>query len=289
MLPFIPAKQEQIEEFDKNGYLIVRNALDPQSVSTLIEAGDSLIGSGIERNRQSKTSGLYEAYRNCIDTNDAFIPLLAHPTIFPLVVQLLGGNMHLLTSHLIYKHPDPPGTPPTQREPHWHRDYGTANRDMGNANASRIMLKCAYYLTDLSEPNSGITLVAPGSNHLTTEMEIPDGQVDPVNAVEPLLNPGDCLIFENRTWHAGGTNLVGWTRKTVMFGYGYRWIMPIDYRQQEPHLFDKMSRFERFLVGDRWDEGTHYVSNGGTNPIQAWCAEHGIPFTRFAGPNGAEI
>ena len=61
--------------------------------------------------------------------------------------------------------------------------------------------------TDLSEPNSGVTLVAPGSNHLTEPIEIPEGQADPLGAVEPLLNPGDCLIFENRTWHAGGANL----------------------------------------------------------------------------------
>ena len=71
-----------------------------------------------------------------------------------------------------------------------------------------------------------------------------------------------------------------------MFGYGYRWIMPIDYRAQDPELLEKMTRFERFLVGDRWDEGTHYVSNGGTNPLKDWCAEHQVPFTRFAGPNG---
>ncbi|MEM7538410.1 MAG: phytanoyl-CoA dioxygenase family protein [Chloroflexota bacterium] len=286
MLDFVPASEKQLNHFDEHGYLVVRNALDSEMVAKLIAVSDRLVDSDIEQNRQRKPDGLYDGYRNCISLDEAYIPLLAHPTIFPLVVQLLGGNLHLITSHLIYKHPDPPGTPPTRREPHWHRDYGIANRDMGNATASRIILKCAYYLTDLSQPNSGVTLVAPGSNRLTEPIEIPDGAVDPVNVAEPLLNPGDCLIFENRTWHAGGSNLTSWIRKTVMFGYGYRWIMPIDYRQQEASMMDKMTRFERFLVGGRWDEGTHYVSNGGTNPLNEWCEAHGVPFTRFSGPGG---
>ena len=102
-----------------------------------------------------------------------------------VVVQLLGADLQLMTSHLIYKHPDPPG----DTRYHTPLRVGTATtlsqrRTHGNK-LPRILLKCAYYFTDLSEPNSGATLVAPGSNHLLERIKIPEGQADPEGALEP--------------------------------------------------------------------------------------------------------
>lgn len=65
-------------------------------------------------------------------------------------------------------------------------------------------------------------MVVPGRNQLKEPIEILEGQTDPVGALEPILNPGDCLLFENRTWYTGGANLSTWTCKCVMIGYGYR-------------------------------------------------------------------
>ena len=164
--------KETIREFDEKGCLIVRQALDQKTVAHLLEICDRLIDSDIKTNRQTRENGYYDGFRNCIALDDAFLPLLTHPTIFPMVVQFLGAYLHLTTSHLIYKHPDPPGTPDFARAPNWHRDYGRLNNDLQHA-APRGMLKCAYYLTDLTEPNAGATLVVPGSNLLREPLDIP--------------------------------------------------------------------------------------------------------------------
>ncbi len=275
---------EQVAHFDQQGYLIVRNALDSNAISTLIEASDRLIASDRKLNRQRTPNGLYDGFRNSITMEDAYLPLMTHPIILPIVVQLLGANLHLMTSHLIYKHPDPAGTPPTHRTPGWHRDYAQAMNDLGHYSIPRIELKCAYYFTDLSEPNTGATLVSPGSNHLQVPIDIPAGQVDPANTVEPLLQPGDCLIFENRTWHAGATNLSGWIRKGIMIGYGYRWVMPMDFRKQEAEFVEKLSPLQRYLVGEQWDDELSFQPNGGANPLKSWCQENGLPVARHFGP-----
>ena len=94
-----------------------------------------------------------------------------------VVTQLLGAHLQLVVSHLIYKYPDPPGTPDTARVPGWHRDYGTATKVLGDK-VPRVLLKCAYYLTDLSESNSGATLVVPGSNNLPDPIPVPEGQTE---------------------------------------------------------------------------------------------------------------
>ncbi len=286
MLEYTPIPEEQIRQFDEQGYLIVRDALDEETISRLIEVSDRLIDSDYQLNRQMNTDGLTDGFRNCITLDDAFIPLMTHPTMLPLVVHLLGANLHLMTSHLIYRYPDPVHTEEVKQKRGWHRDYMQAMVDLGHYSIPRIELKCAYYLTDLSQPNTGVTMIAPGSNQLKEPIEIPEDQVDPEGALEPLLNPGDCLLFENRTWHTASPNLSSWTRKCVMIGYGYRWVMPMDFRRQEPEFVERLSPLERYLVGEQWDDVQGFQPSGGANPLRDWCNDHDLPVSRHVGPDG---
>jgi ectoine hydroxylase-related dioxygenase (phytanoyl-CoA dioxygenase family) len=210
---------------------------------------------------------------------------MTHPKILPLVIHLLGSNLQLMTSHLIYKYPNPPDTPDTHRAPGWHRDYMQAMMALGHYSIPRIELKCAYYFTDLSQPKSGNTMVVPGSNLLTERLEIPDGQADPAGAIEPLLQPGDCLLFENRTWHAGAVNLSDHIRKGIMIGYGYRWVMPMYFRRQSEDFIAKLSPLERFLAGEAYDDVAGFQPDGGANPLRDWCKEHDLPTARHYGPS----
>ncbi len=275
MESFTQLSDAQRRQFHDEGYLIVRNALDDAAISALIEAGDRLIATD-ERLNRYQTSEYYDGFRNCIVMDDAFIPLLTNAVTLPLVIQLLGSNVQLSTSHLIYRHPDPPGAPETVRRPGWHRDGGRITNDLGEDNYPRMGLKCAFYLTDLSEPNSGVTMLARGSNQLTERVEIPEGATDPAEALEPLLNPGDCVIFEYRTWHAGAPNFSQLTRKAVMIGYCYRWLKPMDYVRQQPAFVKKLSDLEKYLVGEEIDDTLEFQPSGGYNPLNEWCARHGV-------------
>ena len=283
MFDYTPTPQEQIRQFDEEGYLVVRDVLDRASISVLIEASDRLIASDIQTGRQSNLTGLYDGFRNSIALDDAYIPLMTHPTILPLVIHLLGSNLQLMTSHLIYKYPNPPDTPEHHRAPGWHRDYLQAMMALGHYSIPRIELKCAYYFTDLSQPKSGNTMVVPGSNQATAPLAVPEGG-DPDGAIEPLLNPGDCLLFENRTWHAGAVNLSEHIRKGIMVGFGYRWVMPMDFRRQDPVFVEKLSPLERFLVGEQYTDVVNFQPDGGANPLTEWCRAHGVPTARHFGP-----
>ena len=283
MFDYIPIPQEQIRQFDEEGYLVVRDVLDRASISALIEASDRLIASDIQTSRQSNPTGLYDGFRNSIALDDAYIPLMTHPTILPLVIHLLGSNLQLMTSHLIYKYPNPLDTPEHHRAPGWHRDYLQAMMALGHYSIPRIELKCAYYFTDLSQPKSGNTMVVPGSNQATAPLAVPEGG-DPDGAIEPLLNPGDCLLFENRTWHAGAVNLSDHIRKGIMVGFGYRWVMPMDFRRQDPVFVEKLSPLERFLVGEQYTDVVNFQPDGGANPLTEWCRAHGVPTARHFGP-----
>lgn len=276
MQGFTKLSEDQRQQFRDEGYLIAGNALNEDMISRLIEAGDRVIASEERLNRYTTHGGIYDGYRNCVTMDDAFIPLLTNEVALPLVIQLLGSNLQLSTSHLIYRHPDPPGTPDSARKPGWHRDNGRTQLDLGQDNYPRIGLKCAFYLTDLSQPQSGVTMLSPGSNQLSERVEIRAGQADPENAIEPLLNPGDCVIFEYRTWHAGAPNFTDITRKAIMIGYAYRWLKPMDYVKQQPDFVEKLTDVEKYLVGEEIDGTLEFQPQGGLNPLNEWCERHSV-------------
>ena len=99
-LDWYPLSNEDIQHFDDKGYLIIRNVLDSETVDKLIEVSDRLIASDLREKRQTYPNGLYDGFRNCVATDDAFIPLLAHKTMLSVVTQLLGAHLQLVVSHL---------------------------------------------------------------------------------------------------------------------------------------------------------------------------------------------
>jgi len=274
-----PLTEGDIRHFDEKGYLILRDVLEPSMIERVAAAAERLIASDLQVNRIASAGARNDGFRNCVAMDEDFIPLLTYPKTLSAVVQLLGAHIQLMTSHIIYKHPDPPSERVSPKTSGWHRDYGAAGKVFGN-HVPRIMLKCAFYLTELTEPNSGATLVVPGSNQSTDAVKVPEGAFGPPGYVEPKLRAGDCILFENRVVHASGPNLTDRTRKAVMFGYGYRWIMPIDFRQQDSPLLEKLDVAGRYLVGERYPPRVDYTPGGGDSPLAPWCERHGAPAVR---------
>ena len=75
-----------------------------------------------------------------------------HATTVPLVVQLLGPNIHLHSTTLLYKRPESPDIPAFRRG--WHRDIRIP-KDLGHKQLPRVGIKICYCLTDFFQPNSG--------------------------------------------------------------------------------------------------------------------------------------
>lgn len=269
-MEFTLLTDEQRQQFDEQGFLVLPGVLDASTIERLLEAGDRLMASDSLENRQSLDDGLYDSFRNCIALDDAFLPLLTHSATVPLIVQLLSPRIHLVTSHLIYKKPDLPGTSPSRRAPGWHRDIQYTSMDLGYDKTPRMDIKCAYYLTDLSTPQRGATVFSPGSNNLKEKIHINPGQADPDNVFEPLLKPGDAVLFENRTFHAVTVNLSDQTRKVVMFGYGYQWLKPFDYVTQPDWLLEKTDDIGKQLLGGLTDAEGRFVSGGINTPLTTW-------------------
>ncbi len=275
---FAPPEPEVTAAFARDGYVILRNVLDPTLRQRLAEASRALLASGHTAGRDRGADGK-DGFRGCVGLDRAFLPLVANPRVLPTVVALLSPNIHLLSSHLIALPSNPPDGPRTIRipeRPGWHRDmYGVA-ADLGDDRVPRMAIKCAYYLSDLSD-DCGLTMFLPSSHILTAPPEIPAGSIDPPGAITPDLGPSDAVLFENRTWHAGGINTSGRTRLAIMMQYGYRWLARVD--DPTPHLLHtpRLDPIDRQLLGepDRAADGSLAKGSGAAPLRQLWAHRAG--------------
>ena len=263
-MKFTRLEDEQRDFFDRNGYKVVRNALDADMLERVTAACDRIVEKKYEENGSQRASLV-----NVILEDDIFLPLLTWETTVPQVVQLLSFDIRLAKSHLIYNYPDPPEAKPSTD---WHRDFMESPFDLGPHRYPRLMIKIAYQLTDTT-PLSGNTILVPGSNNYTRRLQIPEGQNDPDGAMELELRAGDAFLFESRTFHRIGLNRTDVPRKCLMIGYSYGWISPLDYDVLPDWLLEKVTDpIARQLMGAYKDPGTIIDPW----PLREWAEKHGI-------------
>jgi ectoine hydroxylase-related dioxygenase (phytanoyl-CoA dioxygenase family) len=268
---FVRLEPDQRQAFDTDGYLVVRNALDRGTVRNLIEEGDRLAESFL-----NKHEVIGRPAYNLLDLRPGLLKyktmfsLVAQSSIVPLVVQLLGTNIHLHSTALIYKRPEDRNAPPYRLG--WHRDI-RISKDLGHADAPRVGIKACYCLTDFDEPSCGITLIARATHLRTEPLAIPRGQVDPrdVEVSDLKLNAGDAFLFENRVFHTSAPNLSDRVSKVLMYGYAYRWMKPEVYLESpDTSNLERADSITRQLLGGYRDVDTPPWA------LQRWAKNHGV-------------
>jgi Phytanoyl-CoA dioxygenase (PhyH) len=267
----------QRAEFEERGYLVIRDAVPPETVERVRAAADRIVADGAPPGRwhgkPESRPGRVE-YRGLMNLDDAFLDLLAPPSIFPLVVRILGSNLHLMSSQLIYLHPN---QEPRTDNGGWHRDLIGSSEDLGYDATPRMALRVGYYLSEVSEAGSGVTIFVPGSHKLREPLPLKPGTRDPEKFERPDTHPGDAVIWENRTFHAPERNTSPNVRKAVMFQYGYRWLRPVDYITHPPELLSRCEPAARQLLAahDFNDDGS-LTRMKGSQALQDWAEEHGL-------------
>jgi ectoine hydroxylase len=275
---------EEREFFHAQGYLVVENALTPEFTSRLIEVIDRID----QRERAPDRRGTLMSFANIIHEDDAFVELLDLPTIFPKVWGVLGWNIYLYHSHLDI-------TPPAgerSADPGskiwsvaWHQDSMRVNDEMEVEPRPRLSVKVGFYLTDVSRPSRGNTLIVPGS-HLRNQIDCPaDGVSNPAGA-EPLCVPaGSAVMIDRRIWHSRSPNESAVTRKVVWLGYSYRWLKPKD-AMTVAHLYPRLDPIQRQILGDGVSANGVYDPVDADVPLRGWL-EQNFPRDATPSPHGA--
>ena len=100
----------QRAQFEEDGVLVIRDAVSPEAIARVAEASDRIVAEGGSQGRwigKPVSAKRRVEYRGLFSLDDAFLELLAPPKVFPLMVALLSPNIHVMSSQLLYAHPEP--------------------------------------------------------------------------------------------------------------------------------------------------------------------------------------
>ena len=270
-MDFVKLTEEQRQAFAEDGYLVVREALDQETVDRLLAEADRLAAPFLYKPEiAGKPEYNHLDLRRGLLKERTLLALVANSTTVPLVVQLLSPNIHLHSTTVIYKRPETRDAPSFRRG--WHRDIRIP-KDLGHEQLPLVGIKICYCLTDFHEPNCGMTLMARGTHLRTEPLKIPKGAVDPlgVEVKDLQLNAGDALFFENRIFHTAAPNRSDRTSKVVIYGYAYRWMKPEVYLENpDEQQLVNVDPITRQLLGGYRDVDTPAWA------LERWAKRHGV-------------
>ena len=265
---------EERETFEREGYLIVEDALPPEKVDFLVETVDRCYRQGLLTDIVESDMSGYVAAPNFLAADPAFFDLVDYERTLPKVWGILGWNIFLYHSHLIITEQAPGTFDPNGKTFGWHQDSGRLNFDVETDPRPRLSLKVGYFLTDLTEAGRGNFWVIPGS-HLRNKVEMPpDGVGQPEGAIPVLVKPGTAVIFDRRMWHCGTTNYSPIVRKVMFYGYGYRWIRTRDEMTIPPEIYKAASPIRKQLLGHTTSEYGRSSPSNEDVPLRGWLSEH---------------
>jgi ectoine hydroxylase-related dioxygenase (phytanoyl-CoA dioxygenase family) len=254
---------EQRRQFDEQGYILIEDFFSPSEHERLLAAIDDV--ATVARTRGIGPDDPF-ALRNALAHHEAFLDLIDHPRILPLVVDAIGWNIQIRTTHLDYRPPYPKDLVPGElgtgagadhkagyKNLVWHPDLAGPYLFEAPSLDGRLPfmeIKVGYYLTDLTEKNSGELCLVPGS-HKRPPQELRDYNYRvPEDQIVPLhVKANTAMLWRTQTWHCVTPNLSDRVRKVFYVGYHYRWLRPTDYVQQDPALIERSSPIRRQLLG----------------------------------------
>ena len=254
------------EAFERDGFLLVPDALSPTELDRLTALVDDL---GQRRASEVEPGGRLHL-RDFLHDDPMFMDLLDWPTTFPKIWGILGWHIQLYLSHVDITAPWKKEQPLPKRLG-WHQDSGRVNQEMEGDPRPRLSVKVGYFLSDVSVPGRGNFCVVPGSHH-RNRLEGPE-DADPTDAMPVCVAPGTAVLFDRRLWHAPSPNTSTVTRKAVFYGYSYRWLRPRDNLRIEDYP-DCHDPIRRQLLGASRDGHGYSSPEPGDVPLKAWLEEH---------------
>ncbi len=257
----------QRQKFDEDGFFLVEDALSQAEIDALIAVIDEFYAQA----KDEYNLGPHDAFqwRNVVALHPLFRQLIDHPKLLPLVVDVIGYNIQIRTSHLDVR---PPVTPETAQKAlgardsffPWHSDAPNFGWPTVEGVIPYMEMKVGLYLTDLTQHNSGAICVVRGSHRRAQKDAQGQFIIDPADIVEVNVQPGTALVWRTALLHCVTPNLSDHARKCLYYGYNYRWIRPSDFDHQEPAVLEGCTPVQRQLLGEL---GTGKTNYNGDSPL----------------------
>jgi ectoine hydroxylase-related dioxygenase (phytanoyl-CoA dioxygenase family) len=220
--PYRYLREEQVREFDENGFVVLESAIDATDLTRLIAEIDPLEEELEALLREADDGKIFIARADEITftvhivTRSAFVrEFVTRPVFLGLAADLIGPDVRFYWDQAVYKKPG------TQSPFPWHQDNGYTFLE------PEPYLTCWIALTDATTEN-GCPWIVPGLHrrgtlaHELTDIGFvcldPDGPH--ARSAVPVEAPaGSIVAFSSLTPHCTGANDTDATRKSYITQY----------------------------------------------------------------------
>ncbi len=239
-------KLSLIDQYAKDGYVIVRDVIDQD----LVAEARSHIEWLIEKNPDTRPENL----DHHLMTQDAFwVRLISDDRLLDIAQEFIGNDIALFASHYIAKPPHSGKSVP------WHQD--------GSYWPLEPMQVITFWLSlDLSNEENGCMKVIPGTQHKKLiskskyvkqdensafDVAMDRSLIDEEDAVNLVLNPGDISIHHPNIFHGSMMNRSDRWRRGLTIRY-----IPSTTRitSAKPHFSAFILRGEGCDNGNGWNK-----------------------------------
>jgi phytanoyl-CoA hydroxylase len=217
--PFTTLTPEQVKQFDEEGFVVVPDLVDADTLAAVREDLDRLEAE-VDAFLQTREDGRFSITEtgaltiaiHAVTRSEKAKALCAHPAILGLCADLIGPDVRLYWDQAVYKKTEKPRRVP------WHQDNGYTYVE------PQEYLTVWLALTDATEEN-GCPEVAPGAHRQGTLLH---HYVEPLGwecleegtpSVQAAVPAGGAVVFSSLTPHRTGPNLTGEVRKAYILQY----------------------------------------------------------------------
>lgn len=208
---------DQVERLRSDGFVLVENAVDPQTLAAAREKLDELHEADLAEFGEEALLAMREfgTLRFPMVRDRFFLDLIDLRTVMPLVERFLGPTCILHLQNGIVLFPSA-----THQQAAFHKDFRPW------LNGADVSFNVFLFIDEFTAEN-GATLVVPGSHRSEASPSKAELDERAVCATGPA---GAALVFDSRLWHRGGANRSGRPRRAVNMQYTSAFIrQQVDY------------------------------------------------------------
>ncbi|MBV9469643.1 MAG: phytanoyl-CoA dioxygenase family protein [Abitibacteriaceae bacterium] len=225
----------QREFFDREGYLVLEDALSEEEVGRYLEAIDRCIADD-----PKFAPDKFYARENIVELDRVFTALIDHPRHVGFVYDFYGELLKLHISQFFIR-------------PHggtynlWHPDGARAVPYGVFAPHLPLQIKIGLWLTDLPQPKMGNIVIRPRSQHeqyfehYDTSNSVPDEKV-------LCLRRGTMTLLNCNVWHRVEPNESDVVRKNIFLAYCPSWVVAADHFHSNAEWLQTLNREQRIIM-----------------------------------------
>jgi len=240
-------------QLDKDGFIVIKNVLpEPERKrlnDRLNQTYDKLKADG----KETYPGGVGKTEKlilNLHNKDAAFIELIDHPTVFPLVQHMMMDGSYQNSEPFIV-------TQFSARDPHVGVPAQQLHIDSRFPGPPYAMMCIALWMINDFTIESGGTRLVPGSHHRAS---YPDNGVTYKDEIIVQAPAGSVVLYNGSSWHGGGSKLKDVERWSVIISYARWWVKPaFDMTRNTPQeIYAGLTPARKELFGfssiPPWDE-----------------------------------